>query len=93
MSKRASKNIKEAVKTNDILADLTPVTCEAVTAFKVPGSLLSKSVSITVVNGIVVKVTDLTPAENTTNIVISKAVKSLWKIIRGQTKDTFLGDA
>ena len=91
MSKRASKNIKTTIENRTILADLTPVTCEAVTAFKVPGSLLSKSVSLTIVNGVVTNVTDLTPAENTTNIVISRAVKLLWKIIRHQDTKTFLG--
>tara|TARA_R110000868_G_scaffold319647_1_gene580611 strand:+ start:66 stop:347 length:282 start_codon:yes stop_codon:yes gene_type:complete len=92
MSKRASKNIKETVRAKDVLADLTPVTCEAVTAFRVPGGLLAKSVSLTIVNGVVINVTDLTPAENTNNIAISKAVSEIWKIIRNQTTKTFLGD-
>ena len=93
MSKRPSKNVKKAIKENDILADLTPVTCEAVTAFKMPGSLLTKSVTLHIVNGIVTEVTDLTPAENITNISISKAVRELWKITRSQTINTFFGES
>ena len=92
MSKRASKNIKETIKATDVLADLTPVTCEAVTAFRV-SPLLSKSVSLTIVNGVVVDVKELTRAENTNNIAISKAVKEIWKIFRTQTDKTFLGGA
>ena len=91
MSKRPSKNVKKTIKDNDFLDSLTPVTCDAVTAFKIPGSLLSKSVTLKIVNGVVVEVVDLTPAENITNISISKAVRELWKIAREQTTKTFLG--
>ena len=91
MSKRVNKNVKVTIKSQELLADLTPVHCTAVTAFRVPGSLLAKSVALTIVNGVVTEVEDLTPAENITNIVISKAVKYLWKITKGQNTDTFLG--
>ncbi len=90
--------MKKKVKTTNtpihpMFADLTPVTCEAVTAFKVPGSLLAKSVTLKIVNGVVVEVNDLTPAENTINVVVSKAVRELWAITRKQTTKTFLGDS
>ena len=89
MSKKRNPNNKKP----SVLNDLVGVNCEAVTAFRIPGTLLARSVSLTIVNGVVVGVKDLTRAENTNNIAISRAVSEIWKIIRVQSTKTFLGDA
>lgn len=64
------------------------LSCLAVTSYKLPGSLLAKSMLIEIEDGEVVSVKDLTPAENIVNYVIGKAVKELWNIIRIQTSNT-----
>ena len=91
MSRKKVK-ITDGAKRRNSLSDTLAINCESVTAFRVPGSLLAKSAIVKIEEGMVVEIVDLSPAENTHNNVISKAVREIWKIIRRQNTDTFLGN-